>query len=258
MPSRSRSRPVRRAAVALLVASLAPAVAPAGEVHVAVATSFAATARALAGPFRAETGHDVVTSEGSTGKLYAQIVHGAPYQVFLAADAERPRRLEEQGLAVAGSRFAYARGRLVLWSRAPGRATGPDALAEGRVRRLAIASPELAPHGVAAREALVALGRWEALAPHLVRGQDVGQAFQFVATGNAELGLVALAQVQDAGGSHWIVPQDLYTPVEHHAVLLARGRDDPAAAAFLAFLRGPRARALVEAAGYAAPPGPAP
>lgn len=254
-------RPLRRsrpAGLALLLAALVAGAAPAraGTAHVAVTTSFAGTARALAEAFERESGHGVLLSEGSTGKLYAQIVHGAPFEVFLAADAERPRRLAEAGLADPG--FAYALGRLVLWSPEPDRATGPEALAEGRVRRLAIASPELAPYGAAARETLRSLGRWESLEPRLVRGQDVGQAFQFVATGNAELGFVALAQVLGAGGSRWVVPAELYTPLAQHAVLLARGREDPAARAFLAFLRGESARALIEAAGFGLAPDGAP
>lgn len=252
-------RCLRPAGLALLLAALAApgaGAARAGEAHVAVATSFAPTARALAADFEGETGHRVLLSEGSTGSLYAQIVHGAPFEVFLAADAERPRRLAAAGLADPG--FAYALGRLVLWSPEPDRVAGPEALDDGRVRRLAIASPELAPYGAAARETLQALGRWDALEPRLVRGQDVGQAFQFVATGNAELGFVALAQARAAGGSHWRVPAGLHAPLEQHAALLARGRDDPAARAFVAFLRGATARRRIEAAGFDLPPGAAP
>jgi molybdate transport system substrate-binding protein len=246
-----------RVVVLVIAVGIGPGAARGSEVHVAVATNFAATARALGEAYRAETGHAVVVSDGSTGKLYAQIVSGAPFEAFLAADAERPRRLEAEGHAVPGSRFAYAIGRLVLWSPDPARVTGADALA-GDFRHLAIANPELAPYGAAAREVLVKLGHWERLQPRLVRGEDVGQAFQFVATGNAELGFIALSQLAPGAGSRWIVPAEAYTPVEQHAVLLAPGRDDPAAAAFLAFLRGARARALIERAGYGAPPAPAP
>jgi len=242
------------AALALVAAGGARA----GEVHAAVATSFAATARALAEPFRAASGHALLVSNGSSGKLYAQIASGAPFEVFLSADAERPRRLEEAGHAVAGTRFAYALGRLVLWSADPARAVGPEALRAGDFARLAIASPELAPYGAAARATLRRLGLWEALAPRLVRGEDVGQAYQFVATGNAELGFVALAQLaardDQAGGARWLVPAELHPPIEQHAVLLARGRDDPAARAFLDFLRSPDARARIAAAGYDLPP----
>lgn len=245
----------RRVAVGCFVAlGLASApVARAGEVHVAVATNFAKTARALAGTFAAETGHRAIVSDGSTGKLYAQIVHGAPFQVFLAADVERPRRLEAEGRAVAGTRFAYALGRLVLWSPDAARVLGADALAGDDFRYLAIANPDLAPYGAAARELLEQLGLWERLQRRLVRGEDVGQTFQFVATGNAELGLVALSQVSGRGGSQWIVPSDRYAPIEQQAVLLEPGRSEPAAHAFLDFLRGESARAQIERAGYRVP-----
>ncbi len=244
-----------RLAVGCFVA-LALACAPvarAGEVHVAVATNFAKAARALGAAFTAETGHRAVLSDGSTGKLYAQIVSGAPFQVFLAADVERPRRLEAEGRAVAGTRFAYAFGRLVLWSPDPARITGETALTSDDFRYLAIANPELAPYGAAARELLQQLDLWDRLQRRIVRGEDIGQAFQFVATGNAELGLVALSQVSGRGGSQWIVPPDRYAPIEQQAVLLEPGRDDPAAHAFLEFLRGDAARAQIERAGYGVP-----
>ncbi len=244
-------RLVAVAAVALL--ALAPAAARAGEVHVAVATNFAAPARALAAAFAAETGHRAVISDGSTGKLYAQIVNGAPFEVLLAADVERPRQLEAEGGAVAGSRFTYALGRLVLWSASAARGGGEDAL-RGDFRHLAIANPELAPYGTAARQVLEELGLWENLQGRLVRGEDIGQTFQFVATGNAELGFVALSQTVGKGGSQWIVPADRHAPLEQQAVLLARGRDDEAARAFLAYLRGDAARARIERAGYGVPP----
>lgn len=248
-----------RAARALLLAALATApAARAGEVHVAVATNFAATARALGAAFAQEHGDTVVVSEGSTGKLYAQIVNGAPYEVLLAADAERPARLEAGGQAIAGTRFPYALGQLVLWSPDAGRVEGASAL-RGDFRHLAIANPELAPYGAAARDTLRRLGLWEALAPRLVRGEDIGQTYQFVATGNAELGFVALSQVAGAGGSRWLVPADHHAPLEQQAVLLGPGRDDGAARAFLGFLRSDAARRTIAAAGYALPPAsPAP
>jgi molybdate transport system substrate-binding protein len=225
------------------------------EVHVAVATNFAKTARALGAAFEAELGDTVVVSEGSTGKLYAQIVNGAPYEVFLSADAERPRRLVEEGRARAGTAFTYALGQLVLWS--PDAERVPDASAlRGDFRHLSIANPELAPYGAAARDTLRKLGLWDALQPRLVRGEDVGQAYQFVATGNAELGFVALSQVQGAGGSQWRVPADHHAPLEQQAVLLERGADDDVARSFLAFLQGESARRQIAAAGYALPPAP--
>lgn len=237
--------------LALAIASV-PA-ASAGEVHVAVSTNFAKTARALAGAFSDETGHRVLASAGSTGKLYAQIVHGAPFEVFLSADAERPRRLEAEGRAVAGTRFVYALGRLVLWSPDPARITGADALEGDDFRYLAIANPDLAPYGAAARELLEQLGLWDRLQRRLVRGEDIGQAFQFVATGNAELGFVSLSQAAGQGGSQWIVPPDRHPPIEQQALLLEAGRANGAARAFLDFLRGDAARAQIERAGYGAP-----
>lgn len=250
-----RSRPLAVGCSLLLALAIASVpVARAGEVHVAVATNFAKTARGLADVFSAETEHRVLVSDGSTGKLYAQIVNGAPFEVFLAADVERPRRLEAEGRAVAGTRFAYALGRLVLWSPDPARVTGEDALESEDFRYLAIANPELAPYGAAARGLLRQLDLWDALQRRIVRGEDIGQAFQFVATGNAELGFVALSQLSGRGGSQWIVPPDRYAPIEQQAVLLEPGRNDPAASAFLDFLRGAAARAQIERAGYGVPP----
>ena len=248
-----RIRSLLAAGLALLAA--APA-ARAGEVHVAVATNFAATCEAIASDFTADSGHRVVISSGSSGKLTAQIEAGAPFEVFLSADADRPKRLEASGLAVAGSRFPYALGRLVLWS---ARADLVDAegavLAGGGFRHLAIASPELAPYGAAARVVLERLGHWERLAPRLVRGEDIGQTFQFVATGNAELGFVALAQlVGRDDGSRWPVPAELHAPIGQHAALLAAGAGNAAARAFVAFLRGGAARARIERSGYGLPP----
>jgi molybdate transport system substrate-binding protein len=246
-----------RAALALVLVVLAAPAARSGEVHVAVATNFASTARELGEAFRKELGDGVVISESSTGKLYAQIVNGAPYEVFLSADAERPRRLVEEGHAIAGTRFPYALGRLALWSADPQRVTDARAL-RGEFRHLAIANPELAPYGAAARDTLHRLGLWDALQPRLVRGEDIGQTYQFVATGSAELGFVALSQVLagGAGGSRWLVPADHHAPLEQQAVLLQAGEDDDAARAFLAFLQADAARRTIEAAGYALPPAP--
>ena len=221
----------------------------AGEIRIAVAANFTAVARLLGRRFRAETGHEAIIVSGSTGKHYAQIIHGAPFDVFLAADAERPGLLETQQRIVAGSRFTYAFGRIVLWS-------ADDALVDSaglvlgqeRFRRLAIADPGLAPYGRAAREALVALGHWDDLQDRLVRGKNVGQAFQFVGTRNAELGIIAASQiVSETNGSAWPVPATLHAPIEQQAVLL---RDRPAGRAFLAFLKSPAARDVIRANGY--------
>lgn len=206
----------------------------------------------LVARFELETEHTVLVSFGSTGNHYAQIKNGAPFEAFFSADSERPRLLEREGNAVAGSRFLYAVGRLVLWSPEPDYVDD-----QGRVldtagfRRLAIANPKLAPYGAAARETLIARGLWERLTPRLATGQDVGQAYAFVQTRNAELGFVALAQLKqpgrEIGGSYWIVPESLHRPIAQEAVLL---RDVPGARAFLDFVKGPEAREIIRSYGY--------
>ncbi len=220
-------------------------------VTVAVASNFRETAQVLAAEFERRSGHRVRLAFGSTGRHYAQIVHGAPFAVFLAADDERPARLEREGRAVAGSRFTYALGRLVLWSPRPGRVDGAGrVLEEGGFRRLALANPRLAPYGRAAREVLRRRGLWRRLRPRLVMGENVAQALQFVHSGNAGLGFVALAQVRDAGGSRWEVPAQEYTPIRQQAVLL---EERPAARGFLEFLRSPAGRDIIRAHGYHLP-----
>lgn len=235
----------------LVFAWLAPV--RADEVRVAVAANFAPVLSQLATPFREATGHRMLISSGSSGKLYAQIAQGAPFDVLLSADVERPRRLEAQGLAVAGSRFTYARGRLVLWSPTPG-AVDPrgDVLRRGDFKRLALANPRIAPYGAAAQDVLRALGLWETLRARFVQGEDIGQTFQFVRTGNAELGFVAWAQVKAQGktGSSWLVPEALHRPIEQQAVLLVRARDKKGARAFVDFLRSQAAREVIARAGY--------
>jgi molybdate transport system substrate-binding protein len=234
------------------------AVAPsarAGEASVAVAANFASPMKAIAAEFARATGHAATIVPGATGKLYAQIKNGAPFDLFLAADAETPARLEREGSAVAGSRFTYATGRLVLWSAREGLVDAEGAvLARASFRHIAIAAPKLAPYGAAAVEALRRLGLEDTLRPKFVQGENVAQAYQFVATGNAELGFVALAQVIRDGkvvaGSAWIVPQDLHAPIRQDAVVLVRARDNPAALALADFLKGDAARAIVRAHGY--------
>jgi molybdate transport system substrate-binding protein len=243
-------------ALGILGFSAAGSAASADVVHVAVATNFAATCRQLADAFTSASQHEVLLSEGSTGKLAAQIANGAPFEVFLSGDAERPRRLEDNHHAVAGTRFSYALGRLVLWSARDGFVRDETVLRGDDFAHLAIANPDLAPYGAAAREALQHLGVWERVLPKLVRGEDVGQTFHFVSTGNAELGFVALSQLGGAGGSRWLVPSKLHAPIEQQAVLLVAGQDDPAAKAFLAFLSSATARGLIERAGYGVPSPP--
>jgi len=243
-----------RAAV-LFLTFVAAFTAHAAEVQVAAAANLAPVVGKLAAAFARDTGHQAVIALGSTGKLHAQILHGAPFEVLLAADAETPRRLEAEGQAVAGSRFTYAVGQLVLWS-----ANAQAVDARGAVLRqpprgkLALANPRVAPYGAAAIETLRKLGVLAAWEPHFVLGESVGQAYQFAASGNAALGFVALSQVAQDGriarGSGWIVPAQLHAPLRQDAVLLQRGAAHPAAAAFLAYLRGDTARALLRGAGY--------
>lgn len=240
----------------MLVACLAlNAPARAAEVRVAVAANFTAALQKLAPAFEQATGHRLVPSFGATGAFYAQIRNGAPFHVLLAADAETPARLEREGLGVAGSRFTYATGRLVLWSPQPARVDAQGAvLRSGDFERIALANPKLAPYGAAAIEVMTKLGVLEALRPKFVQGENIAQTHQFVATGNARLGFVALSQVfadgRIAQGSAWIVPADLHVPIRQDAILLARGRDEPAAAALLAFLRSEPARHALRALGY--------
>ena len=250
---------LRSIAVALVLA-LGTGASAAGEALVAVAANFAEPLERIAPVCEAATGHRVVASVGSTGKLESQIRAGAPFEVLLAADAETPRRLEADGLAAAGTRFTYAVGRIVLWSPRPGWFDGaPDVLRGEGFRHLALANPRTAPYGAAAREALERLGLWKALEPRVVYGESVGQTFQFVSSGNAELGFVALSQIDRPGessaGSRWLVPAELHAPLDQQAVLLAAGRDDPAAAAFLDCLRSEPAGRIVREFGYG-PGGP--
>jgi molybdate transport system substrate-binding protein len=245
-----------RLVLACVLCLAGPAVARAESALVAVAANFAETADALLPAFRDATGHDLAITTGSTGKLYAQIVAGAPFDVMLSADAATPARLLDEGRAVPGSGFTYAVGRLALWSADPARigADGRAALDDPDLRFVAIANPDLAPYGVAAREALQSLGLWDKLQPKIVMGQNIGQTHGLVATGAAEIGFVALSAVLSprAGtpGSHWDVPQGLYAPIRQDAVLLASGADNPAARAFLDFLRGAEAAAVIDAFGY--------
>jgi molybdate transport system substrate-binding protein len=243
-------RPLLFALLVLLSFGARPALAR--EVQAAVAANFTAPAKEIAAAFEKASGDHVALSFGSSGAFYAQIAHGAPFEVFLSADAERPQKAEQAGLGVAGTRFTYAVGRLALYSKRPGLVDGKGAvLKAGRFDRLAIANPTTAPYGAAAVETLRRLGLWVALEPKIVKGSDITQAYQFTATGAAELGFVALSQVVAAPrGSRWIVPESLHAPIAQQAILLMPGRDDPAAKAFLAFLKGPQARAIIQRYGY--------
>jgi molybdate transport system substrate-binding protein len=238
--------------VVVLAATVWCRASAADEINVAAATNFTAAMNVLIERFERRTGHTVRVSYSSTGNHYAQIKNGAPFVAFFAADSERPRRLEQEGNAIAGSRFLYAVGRVVLWSPEPGYVDGNGRVLEtGSFRRLSIANPDLAPYGAAARETLMQRGLWERLMPRLAMGQDIGQAYAFVQTRNAELGFVALAQLRQPGkeiaGSYWVVPESLHRPIEQEAVLL---RDVPAARVFLDFVKGEEAREVIRSFGY--------
>lgn len=239
--------------LAAVVLATVATTAHAGQLMLAVAANFTDTMRDLVALFEQKSGHEVKTSFGSTGKLFSQIENGAPFEVFLAADSARPLKAEREGLAVAGTRFTYAQGKLVLWSADTGSFNDGEAfLRSGDFSRTAIANPKTAPYGVAAKEVLQHLGLWRQVTPKLVRGESIAQTFQFTATGNAELGFVALSQVQAWGskGSLWYIPESYYTPITQQAVLLKKGQTNPAATQFLEFLRSVPARELISSHGY--------
>lgn len=238
--------------IVLALASLHLNAARGDEITIAVASNFLRPIAELVERFEAETGHRVRVAGGSTGSHYAQIRSGAPYDLFFAADADRPRRLVEAGLVPSGERFTYAVGRLVLWSPRPGYIDDMGrVLEEGTFRHLAIANPTLAPYGAAARDVLEARGLWETLQRRIVRGQDIGQTFSFVHSGAVELGFVAYAQIlaeSDAvGGSWWLVPASLHAPIEQQAVLL---RESEAGRALVDFVKSDAAKMLIERYGY--------
>src|SRR6056297_3889884 len=250
----------RAVLVALVSATLiaTPPTARADTALAAIAANFAETAEALVPAFREATGHDVQVTTGSTGKLYAQIGAGAPFDLMLSADAATPARLLDEGNAVAGTDFTYSMGRLSLWSADPDRIgeDGRAALEDPELRFVAIANPDLAPYGVAARETLQSLGLWETLQPKIVMGQNIGQTHSMVATGAAEVGFVALSALLGSrsgnSGSRWVVPQDLFEPIRQDAVLLDHGAENEAARAFLDFLRTPEATEVIGRFGYRA------
>ena len=243
--------------LALTAALAFTTLARADVVQVAVAANFTAPARALAEVFARTTGHEARLSFGATGAFYTQIKNGAPFDVLLAADDERPARLEKEGDTVAGSRFTYATGQLVLWSAKPGLVDDEGAvLKHGQFGKIAIANPKNAPYGAAAVEAMNKLGLAAALQPKLVTGESIGQTYNFIATGNAELGFVALAQVLEGGklksGSMWVVPAQYHAPIIQDAVILKRAANNPAAKAWMELLKTPQSKALIRSYGYEA------
>ncbi len=228
--------------------------AGAEEVRIAVAANFTDATKIIAPLFEKATGHTTKISYGSTGKLFAQIEHGAPFEVFLAADTKRPIKAEQEGLAVPGSRFVYAKGKLVMWSVKPNLfQSGQDFLTSGTFKHVAIANPKTAPYGYGAKQVMEHLGIFESIESKLVKGDSIAQTFQFAATGNAEIGFVALAQIKGwkgETGSLWEIPAEYYDPIEQAAVLLKKGETNPAAEAYLKFLKSDAAREVIEQFGY--------
>ncbi|KGS16226.1 molybdate ABC transporter substrate-binding protein [Pseudomonas coronafaciens] len=240
---------------ALAVAIPAAASALADDVQVAVAANFTAPLQAIATDFEKDTGHKLVVSSGATGQIYAQIKNGAPFEVFLSADNATPARLEQEGDIVKGSRFTYAVGTLALWSPKEGYVDSKgDVLKANQYQHLSIANPKTAPYGLAATQVLAKLELTDATKAKIVEGQSITQAYQFVSTGNAELGFVALSQVYKdgklTGGSAWIVPDSLHDPIRQDAVILVKGKDNAAAKALVAYLKGPKAAAIIKSFGY--------
>ena len=238
-----------------LLAVFAVGAAQADEVQVAVAANFTAPIQAIAADFEKDTGHKLVAAYGATGQFYTQIKNGAPFEVFLAADDTTPEKLEKEGETVKGSRFTYAVGTLALWSAKEGYidANG-DVLKNNQFQHLAIANPKAAPYGLAATQVLEKLKLSEATKTRIVEGQNITQAYQFVSTGNAELGFVALSQIFKDGkvssGSAWIVPATLHDPIKQDAVILNKGKDNAAAKALVEYLKGPKAAAVIKSYGY--------
>ena len=227
----------------------------ADELQVAVAANFTAPMQTIAADFEKTTGHKTVLSFGATGQLYAQIKNGAPFDLLLAADAATPAKLEAEGLALAGSHYTYAIGRLLLWSAQTNFVDDQGAiLKQGRFEHIAVAAPKLAPYGAAAIETLTKLDLLPALQSKFVQGENIAQTYQFVRSGNAALGFIALSQVYENGkiksGSGWIVPANLYSPIRQDAVVLSKGQNNPAARAFMTFLHTDPAKAVIQFYGY--------
>jgi molybdate transport system substrate-binding protein len=242
---------ILRLAGAVTFLCLAEGNAFAAQTNVAVAANFTDAAKEIATVFHQKTGHEAVLSFGSSGQFYTQITQDAPFQIFLSADNERPKKLVDEGLGVAESRFTYAIGKLVLWSKTPDLVKGEETLKTASFAKLSICNPVAAPYGAAAVEAMKSLKVYDTLQPKFVEGANITQAFQFVQTGNAEVGFIALSQLTgNDSGSRWLVPQKLYTPILQDAVLLKKGASDEAATAFISFLKGPEARAIIEKYGY--------
>lgn len=240
----------------LILTALLAGAAHADTVSVAVAANFTAPMQKIAAEFAKDTGHKAELSFGATGKFYAQISNGAPFGLLLAADDTTPAKIAREGKGVADSRFTYAVGKLVLWSKQDGYVDAQGAvLKTGKFQHVAIANPKLAPYGLAAEQTLTQLGLLEQIKPKFVQGENIGQTYQFAATGNAELGFVALSQVMEDGkiksGSAWLVPSSMHEPIRQDAIVLNTAKDNAAAKALMDYLRGDKARAIITSYGYA-------
>lgn len=240
----------------LILTALLASAAHADTVSVAVAANFTAPMQKIAAEFAKDTGHKAELSFGATGKFYAQISNGAPFGVLLAADDTTPAKIAREGKGVVDSRFTYAVGKLVLWSKQDGYVDAQGAvLKTGKFQHVAIANPKLAPYGLAAEQTLTQLGLLEQIKPKFVQGENIGQTYQFAATGNAELGFVALSQVMEDGkiksGSAWLVPPSMHEPIRQDAIVLNTAKDNAAAKALMDYLRGDKARAIISSYGYA-------
>ena len=250
-----RARLFAPTVLAALITSFTVGTACADDVQVAVAANFTAPIQAIANDFEKDTGHKLIAAYGATGQFYTQIKNGAPFEVFLAADDSTPEKLEKEGETVPGSRFTYAVGTLALWSAKDGY-VDPEGqvLKEGTYQHLAIANPKAAPYGLAATQVLEKMGLTEKVKDKLVEGQNITQAYQFVSTGNAQLGFVALSQIYKDGkissGSAWIIPEALHDPIKQDAVILKKGANNPAAKALTEYLKGPKAAAIIKSFGY--------
>ena len=251
----ARARPFVPSVLAILIGCSAFTSAQADEVQVAVAANFTAPIQAIASDFEKDTGHKLIAAYGATGQFYTQIKNGAPFEVFLAADDSTPEKLEKEGDIVPGSRFTYAIGTLALWSAKDGYIDGTDkTLIGNQYKHLSIANPKAAPYGLAATQVLAKLDLTDKVKNKIVEGQNITQAYQFVSTGNAELGFVALSQIYKDGkvssGSTWIVPAALHDPIRQEAVILKKGENNPAAKALADYLKSPKATAIIKSYGY--------
>jgi molybdate transport system substrate-binding protein len=248
----SRSRAALGMLAVVVVVASSATLAPCAETNVAVAANFTEPSKEIAQLFEAKTGHKAILSFGATGQFYTQITQAAPFQVFLSADQATPKKLVDGGLAVPDSLFTYAVGKLVLFSKNADLVKGEATLREGKFDKIAIADPKTAPYGAAGVETMKALGVYDQLAGKIVQGSNINQTFEFVDTGNAELGFIALSQViKRKDGSRWLAAANLYTPIRQDAVLLKSASGSEAARAFLTFLKGPEAAAVIEKYGYA-------